>query len=326
MHEPQRNTDLPPPAFDTLASLESPGEDQALETALTAARQRLDAFAEAVKLQLDQLERRDALLQERAAGLEQREISHVGLGAKCEKQAGGGGQPRLLDGATSKFATSGSPLGEGGRPMEHRLPAGTSAGWKPMPHLRQRAGLVKPEPAEVAGSDEAGPAAQIEAAAALPPTPSGSSWNVTSNGSAPIEAAIEPPPTDSDRPGMPAPSSRPTPAPPERGPEQQVDEPASPSAASESLERLAWPVASSSPAPPLVQAAAEANTVGPGVTNGALPTDLDPETTQKLRMLRRLNPGKSDTDLLAQLQTRQPVELHNRRPKTSWWRRKKRAG
>ena len=63
---------------------------------------------------------------------------------------------------------------------------------------------------------------------------------------------------------------------------------------------------------------------GPGSAGGEIDSlDLDPETARKLRVLRRLSgAGKSDAELLAQIQARGPVEPAKEHGKKRWWRNK----
>lgn len=50
-------------------------------------------------------------------------------------------------------------------------------------------------------------------------------------------------------------------------------------------------------------------------------TDLDPDMARKLRVLRRLRPGKSDDELLAQLAARHSEPESRQQTKKRWWSR-----
>lgn len=73
------------------------------------------------------------------------------------------------------------------------------------------------------------------------------------------------------------------------------------------------------PAEPASQAGKERGSAGGEVDS----LDLDPETARKLRVLRRLSgAGKSDAELLAQIQARGPAEPAKEHGKKRWWRHK----
>jgi hypothetical protein len=56
-------------------------------------------------------------------------------------------------------------------------------------------------------------------------------------------------------------------------------------------------------------------------TGEVAPMDLDPKAARKLRVLRRLCPGKSDAELLAQLSAREAQPDVQEKTKKRWWNR-----
>jgi hypothetical protein len=299
MNNCQHQTDSPRPpgAVDALPPIDWPDEDGALDAALSTVQQRIDAFVEGLELHLHHLGRQGALLEERSAELQCRHDKLDQLRTELEQT-----QKRLVEEQERQTAERAALDAE-------RAALGVD-----------RAALeaqADQRPAEDAPPDRG--SGQVEQAAPEP----ADSHETTAGASAEGDTVVSP--AESDKAHMLARLGHDAPVEPQ--PEAQPDDRASAPAKSAQPEPPA-PAADIAPPPGAVTQAIidqqeEPEAQSEAAQGDVSSLDLDPETAHKLRMLRRLNPGKSDVELLAQLQSRQPAEQKQSRAKKSWWKRGK---
>jgi hypothetical protein len=288
----QTDTSPSPGAVGALPAIEWPDEDRALDAALSAVQERIDAFAEGVELQLNKLDRQGALLEERAADVQSRDETLKQLRAELEQT-----QRHLLEEQEQQTAERAALEADRAALLEERAAFQTQA---------------DSPSAQDAPSDRG--SGEVEQAAPdtdeLPEATAG----------APASGNTTVSPTESDEARMPDHVGDDAPVEPQE--EAQPEERPSSTDASEPPAADITP-----PADPVTKALIDqpeeleaASAPAQGDVNSI---DLDPDTAQKLRMLRRLSPGKSNAELLAQLQSRQPAEQLQDKAKKSWWKRGK---
>jgi len=313
--------------------------DRQVESALAAVEQKLAAWLETATRQQTGLAEWESRLGEQQAQLVEQQAQLARDQAELTER-----QARLTR-STEELEERGRALAGGEAELAERMAAAAAAAEKakaaafePPPAIRRAepsepaavvAEMAEPGPTDdqpVSAADAA-PEAVIEASPEVneePPAADEASGLEDEVGPAP-EDALE------GQPSAPASDQPPTaegrkskgqgtvgkvePPPPGRADQGRDDsEEASPTAADDrsSKPTTERPKTKAAPEPP------EPKTAVPDSPS----LDLDPETAAKLRVLRRLSgPGRSDAELLAQLQNRTASPQTAEKPKKRWWKR-----